>query len=344
VGKAHARGYLSSPDAELVALCDMNAERLAQAADEWKVSGRYTDYREMLRDAKPEMVSVCVPNALHAEVTIAALEAGAHVICEKPMASTIDEAQAMIAAAERAKRRLMMAYNYRYRPDSQWMRRMVSSGKLGQVHHVAVSWRRETGIPGWGWFGSKAMSGGGALIDLGVHVLDLALWMMDFPAVRTISAETRTLFGPQKRKTWGAGMDNPADFNVDDGGVAFLRLANEASMFVHVTWAEHQQPQEDAIRVEIQGTEGTAILHIRNYRNDDTLRYFTEIEGEPVTVTPSVRFGAPQGHEGMVRELVESVRYGRTPGTSGEQGLAAVVILDALYRSAAAGREVILSE
>lgn len=342
VGKSHAKGYLTSVDADLAAVCDMNEERLQLSATEWGVEGKYTDFRTMLAEANLDLVSVCLPNALHAEASIAALEAGVNVICEKPMAINLQQAEAMVAAAKKAERQLMMCYNYRYRSDSQWMRRMVQQGRLGKIHHVNVTWRRETGIPGWGLFGSKAMSGGGALIDLGVHVLDLGLWMMDFPGVKTVSADVRSLFGPTGLKTWKPSGVTPPPFEVEDGGTAFLRLANGANMILQATWAEHGQPQEDAMRVEVQGTEGTAILHIRNYGNQDTLRYYTEFEGEPATVIPSVRFSPIQGHEALVKDLSASLRQGTPPATTGEQGLAAVRILEAVYRSAEQGHEVAL--
>lgn len=344
VGRSHAKGYLSSPDAELVAVCDANEVRLNEMATEWKVQRRYTSYADMFKDAELDVVSVCLPNALHAEASIAALEAGLHVVCEKPMSINVAEAENMIATAVRADRRLMVSYNYRYRADSQWLKRLIENGKLGDVYHVNVSWRRETGIPGWGLFGSKQASGGGALIDLGVHILDLSLWMMGFPKVKTITADVRGLFGPKALKTWGRkpGQFVEGGFDVEDGGLAYLRLDNAATMMLNVTWAEHTHPGEDAFRLEIQGTEGTAIMHVRNYKNDDTLRLYTEIEGEPVTVIPGVRFNGPQGHEAMIHDLMGSLHRVETPATSGEQGLAAVAILDALYESAAAGREIAL--
>jgi predicted dehydrogenase len=138
----------------------------------------------------------------------------------------------------------------------------------------------------------------------------------------------------------GQGFDG--GFDVEDGGIGFIRFDSGANMVLNITWAEHVQPQEDAIRVEIQGTEGTIILHIRNYKNDDTLRFYTEIEGEPVTVIPGIRFGAPQGHEGLIRDIMDSLRREVTPATDGMQGLASVTILEALYQSAASGHEVSL--
>lgn len=345
VGKAHAKGYLNSPDAELVAVCDMNLARLEQAEADWNVTGLYTDYQQMLREANLDVVSIGLPNSLHAEASIAALEAGVNVICEKPMATSVVDARRMVETAKQNKRELMMCYNYRYRSDSQWMKRVIQSGQLGQIYHANVSWRRETGIPGWGLFGSKAASGGGALIDLGVHVIDLALWMMDFPAVKTISGDVRSLFGPVGRKTWGRTptVEPIKDFDVDDGGIAFARLANGANMLINVTWAEHTAPGDDAFRVELQGTEGAAIMHVRNYKNDDTLRLYTEIAGEAVTVIPTVRFAGAQSHEALVIDLCASLKQGKPSATTGEQGLVGVEILEALYESAQAGHEVVLS-
>ncbi len=339
VGKAHADGYLNSADADLVAVCDMNEERLNQSATDWKVDGRYTDFRKMFAEENLDIVSVCLPNALHSEASIAALEAGVNVICEKPMAITVAEAEQMVETAKRNNKRLMVCYNYRYRADSQWVYHMVQSGKLGKIYHVNASWRRETGIPGWGVFGSKALSGGGALIDLGVHVLDLGLWMMGFPGVKTVSGDIRSVFGKEGLKTWRAGSQTPA-FEVEDGGVAFLRLDNGANMVLHATWAEHGQPNEDAFRVELQGSEGTAILHVRNYRNEDTLRFYSEVEGEPVTTIPTVRFGRAGGHELLVKNLAASLRAGTPPSTTGEQGLMGVKILQAIYESSEAGHEI----
>lgn len=342
VGKAHARGYRGSEDAELVAVCDMNAQRLNESAEEWGVEARFTDYAEMFRKANLDIVSVCLPNALHAEATIAGLKAGVHVICEKPMAVTVDEAATMVETARLSQRHLMVSYNYRYRADAQWINRVVQSGRLGNIYHAHIAWHRETGIPGWGVFGSKKLSGGGALIDLGVHILDLALWMMNFPQVLTVSAQTRSLFGPEGRKTWGRrpGRIGEDEFNVDDGGTAFMRLAGGASLAMEVTWAEHTQPKEDSFRIELQGTEGTAILHVRHYSSEDTIRLYTEIEGEAVTVIPVIRPEGAQGHEALVKDLVARIRQGLEPSTTGQQGLLGVTLLDAIYRSSEQGAEV----
>ncbi|NWF70074.1 MAG: Gfo/Idh/MocA family oxidoreductase [Chloroflexi bacterium] len=343
VGKSHAEGYHQSPHSTLVAICDSNPQRLAEYAQKYQLpaSACFSDYQTMLAQSQLDIVSVCLPNALHAPATIAAHQAGAHVLCEKPLAINAAEAQAMLDAAQRSQRHLMVCYNYRYRADSQWLYHVVHSGQLGQIYHVSASWRRETGIPGWGLFADQAMSGGGALIDLGVHVLDLALWLLDFPAVKTASGQTRALFGPRRRKMWLPPGQTPPPFEVEDGAVGFLRLASGASMFLQATWGEHTLPLEDHMRVELQGTEGSAILDIPNYRKEDTLRLYTEIEHQAVTITPSVRWDAPAyQHIGLVLDVVEKLAQGVKPTTDGQQGLTAVRVLDALYESARKGQEI----
>lgn len=347
VGRNHAEAYLKSPDAQLVALCDTDEKRLRELAEAYGVAaeGCFTDYNTMLAKTNLDIVSVCLPNALHKPASISALNAGAHVMCEKPMAITTAEAQAMLQAAENNQRHLMVSYNYRYRADSHWMYQMARGGHLGKIYHANVSWRRETGIPGWGLFANKAMSGGGALIDVGVHVLDLALWMLGFPKATTVSGQTRTAFGPASMKTWGRENGDPVEggFDVDDGAVGFIRLGNDAHIVLQATWGEHNEPQEDRIRVELQGTKGTAIMNIGNYVKENTLRFYTEIENEPVVVTPRTRSKKPEGHTGLIAETLASLRAGAVPPTDGAQGLAVTQILEALYLSAERGHEVALS-
>jgi predicted dehydrogenase len=348
VGKAHAKGYLGNHGAALVALCDTDEVRLNELGNQFGVAPeyRFTDYKKMLADANLDLVSVCLPNYLHAEVSVAALDAGVNVLCEKPMAPTVPQAQEMLAAAGRNKRQIMIAYNYRYRADTQWIRRLISAGHLGSIYHVYAAWRRETGIPGSGWFGNKQMAGGGALIDLGVHVLDLTMWLLGFPGVLTVSGDTHSVFGPRGMKMWGRrpGQGTEAPFDVDDGAVGFIRFANGANAVLEATWAEHRQPQDDLIRMELQGTNGTVVLNVANYKLDDTLRFYTELEGEPATVIPNIRVSGPQGHEALIIEVIRSLRENSTPPSDGFQGLAAVQVLQAMYESARTGREVSIEQ
>lgn len=348
IGAAHAKGYSGQHGADLVALCDLDETRLRDFSKQYPVSpaNMYTDYHQMLAEANLDIVSVCLPNAMHAEATIAALEAGAHVLCEKPMAPSVLQARQMLEVSKRTGKKIMIAYNYRYRADAQWIRRLIKSGQLGQIYHVHATWRRETGIPGRGWFGIKEMSGGGALIDLGVHVLDMTMWLLDFPMVKTVSGDTHMVFGQRGLKTWGRrpGQVVETAFDVDDGAVGFVRFGDGSNMVLEATWAEHRQPQDDLIRVELQGVEGTVVLNIANYRKEDTLRLYKEIEGEPCTIVPTIRWDGPLGHEALIIDLLSALRNDEPMPTDGSQGLMAVHVLEAMYRSSHEGREIELNQ
>lgn len=340
----HAEGYIAVKDTKLVALCDQNEVRLLEKAERLNIprSQCYTDHKTMLAEANLDIVSIALPNALHVDVTLDALNAGAHVLCEKPLATSVADAQRMIDAAEANNRRLIVMYNKRYRPDMFWIREMLVNGKLGDVYHVHVSWRRESGIPTSGWFGQKAMAGGGPLFDLGVHVLDMALWALDYPAVQTVSGQVRTLFGPQGRKLF-----NPTPisaFDVEDGAVGFLRLKGGISMFLEATWAEHNIPGEDRMRVAIQGSEGTAVLDVPNYTDDDTLTYYTEMEGTPVMVKPKVEWRKRHGFTGYIDAVAEAILTDTPAPAEGAQGMITVGILEAIYESARQGREIAFEE
>ena len=346
VGRAHAKGYKTSDDTELVAACDTDSVRLGQFGDEFALptTGLFTDYHKMLAAVQPDIVSVCLPNFLHAEVTTTALEAGTHVICEKPMAINVTDAEQMIAVGQKASRQLAICYNHRYNADCLWFKHAVSNGLLGEIYHVDAAWRRETGIPGRGWFGNKTLAGGGALIDLGVHVLDMALWFMDFPQVLTVSGAVRTKFGPDGLKTWGrkpGDIINPP-FDVDDGATGFLRLNNGASMVLCATWAEHREPLDDLLRIEVQGTRGSLVMNVPNYNHENTLTFYTEIGGEPVVTRPVPRPIEKQGHSAFVSLTANAIRNGTTLPADGVQGLSAVRVLAALYQSAGSGHEIAL--
>lgn len=348
VGALHAKGFMRSAYTRLVALCDTNAERLSAHAAEYNVPPEqcFTDYRKMLAEAQLDVVSVCLPNALHAEVSIAALESGVHVLCEKPLATTLSEALAMQRAAERNQRRLMVAYNHRYRADVAWIRHMLAHGALGEVYNVYAWWRRETGIPRSGWFSQKALSGGGAMIDIGVHMLDMALWLLGFPRVETVSGHMTSHFGKRGLKSWNhprwSGTSPAETFDVDDGAVGFLRCEGDLTVHLHASWAEHRAPREDIIHLELNGTQGTAVLHIVNYVRDGTLQFYTELAGQPVAITPNVRWDGIYGHDALIEESMAALINDQPAPADAEHGVIGVQVLEALYTSSQTRREVVL--
>ena len=344
IGRHHARAYLAAENVELAALCDVNAARLEQVGALFPGAARFTDYREMLAQVDLDVVSVCVPNALHPEVAIAALEAGRHVACEKPLAADLAGAEAIAEAAARAPGKFTVCYDKRYRADSRWLRQAVEQGTLGTIYQVEAAWTRETGIPG-GWFSQRVLAGGGPLIDLGVHMLDLALWVLGFPAVETVSGITRTVFGPRGRKMPGWEKSGGAtSYEVEDGAVGLLRLEGGVPLLLEASWADHRRPGEDDMYLRVAGDKAAAVMHIRNYTHEDTLRLYTEIGGVAVEAAPNLEPANPAGHAALLLDFVRAIRADDAPPAPAAEGLVTSRVLDAFYRSALAGRELALRE
>jgi predicted dehydrogenase len=344
IGRTHIRSYQLLPnEAQVVALCDVNEARLHETGDEYRIPLRYTDYQEMFASGEVEAVSVCLPNSLHGPVSIAALEAGLHVLCEKPLADTLVAGQGVVEAAATASGKFMICFNRRYRTDIRWMKEMLDAGSLGQVYQVKAGWVRETGIPS-GWFTNKGLAGGGPLIDLGVHMLDAVMWLLDYPQPLTVSGAVQNHFGPRGLKTWVWHRRNATgEFTVEDSATAFIRLAGGISLNLETSWASHARPGQDDFYITLFGTEGTIELYVKNYAAEGTLTFYTELNGGPVTTQPSVK-GAQTDHEYAIAEFVRCVREDTPPTAPAEEGQTIMQIIDAIYRSAEVGREVVLAE
>jgi predicted dehydrogenase len=343
IGRAHLSGYRAQGYAvDIVALCDLNKDRLNAVADEFKIPLRYTDINQLLASGELQAVSVCLPNHLHAPVAIAALEAGLHVLCEKPLAENMVSARKVVEAKEKASSKFMMCFNRRYRHDVQWMKQFIDSGQLGKIYQVKAGWIRETGIPVGGWFSDKAMSGGGPLIDLGVHVLDSVMWLLDYPAPITVSGNVQANFGPRHMKQWG--QDDPSkSFDVEDSATAFIRLDNGTIFNLETSWASHIKPGTDDIFITLMGTEGTIELYIANYASEKTLTVYSEINGVPVTTRPAVKENDGHDHQYVIAEFIQCIQNDTPPTAPAEHGYVIMEIIDAIYQSAATGREISLA-
>jgi predicted dehydrogenase len=308
-------------------------------AQKYGVPKTYGPYRELLDDPEIDAVSVCVPNNLHAEVTVAALEAGKHVLCEKPLATELADAEHMVAVAEAQGKVLMTAFTQRMRPDCQALKRHIDSGALGQVYYLKASWMRRQGIPGIGtWFTRKQFSGGGALIDLGVHMTDMALYLLGNPRVLSISAATYNHLG-----TTGQGNHpnrppvEPYVFDVDDLTTAFIRLEGGTVLHLEASWATHSEAQDD-FGITLYGTQGGGKIFVRNYTYEDTLQFFGQLAGAPADTR--LRLQRTSGHAAVAQRFVAAILDGVPPEPSGAEGLDRVRVIDAIYRSATEGREV----
>jgi predicted dehydrogenase len=265
-----------------------------------------------------------------------------HVLCEKPLARTSEEAEAMVAAATEADRVLQVVFNHRVRGDVQVLKRYIDEGKLGKIYYAKASWMRRRGIPGAGtWFVSKEKAGGGPLIDLGVHMLDMALYLLGEPEVLTVSAST---YDELARS--GKGIDQNARksgadniYEVEDLATAFMRLAGGATLLLEASWATNSSAGDD-FGITLYGSEGGAEIKVRSYNWQDTLDIYTDIAGTSATIHPQLYRG--DGHISVVREFVDIIKSGKWLQHNGIEGLNRVRIIDACYTSASEGHEVSL--
>ena len=260
----HISAYIKNPNVELYAFCDINAQRLKEKGEKYNVTRLYTDVNEMLA-ALPELdaVSVCVWNNAHASCSIAALNAGKHVLCEKPMAMNAKEAQEMLDAAKKNGKKLMVGFVRRFGNDAKLTKEFIDAGSLGEIYYAKTNYLRRNGNPG-GWFGDKSRSGGGPLIDLGVHVIDLTRYLMGCPKpVSVYGATFRKLGnrpgikkGPDAYVSAGATDNDICD--VEDSVTALVRYDNGAVLSVEASFALNVKNPEG--KVELFGTKGGVSL------------------------------------------------------------------------------------
>jgi predicted dehydrogenase len=337
-GHQHADAYAELPGVELAGIAGLEEPVRRALADKHGVTRHVARWEELLEDSTLDVVSVAVPTFLHAPITLAALDKGLHVLCEKPIARTVEEAEHMVKRARENARVLDVAFNHRRRGDIETLKRVVDAGRLGRIYYAKAWWLRRTGIPTLGsWFTSSEQAGGGPLLDIGVHVLDYALYLLGQPQVTTVSASTYDLLGtngfgssPTSEKTGESG-----GFDVEDLATAFLRLDDGATLLLEASWATHRT-DGDEFGVTLFGTEGGADLRVVDMEAIGTLKVFTDEHG----VAAETRFSPPagRGHVAVVERFLERVRDGGA--ADGETAATLARIVDACYRSAQEGREV----
>lgn len=326
MGRHHIAGYQTHPQAEVVAIADLDELRLKEIGDQYGVSRRYRSAEEMLRAEKLDIVSVATPNKFHAPLTIAALEAGCHVLCEKPMAMNASEARQMLEAAKRTGRRLMINFSYRFNEQSIALKRQVEAGVLGEVYFARTVWHRRRGFPHFGgWFGQKALSGGGPLIDLGVHRLDLALWLMGYPKPVWVTGSTYNYIGS------ALAAERGCTFDVEDLAAGFITFENGASLVIEASWGANIRERE-FMETRLYGTKGGLVQHnieetykfeAELYLERDGSQFDTKLH--PVSQPP----------RNAMYHFVEAIVKGEPHTATGEEGLIVMEILDAIYQSAA---------
>lgn len=338
IGRVHLHGYGLLKDVKVQAICDIDEERGKAAAQEFKVDKFYNDSALLFADPDIDAVSIAVPNDVHAPLAIAAVKAGKHVICEKPIANTLANAQLIADAAreaEAAGKVFMLGMNNRYRGDTQVLRKFIDAGSLGEIYHAKCGWIRRSGIPGFGgWFTTKKRSGGGPMIDIGVHVLDLTMYLMGNPIPVSATGVAHSKFGHRGLGTsnWAVhpGVESKT-FDVEDFAAGFVKFSNGATLAIEASWASHIK--EDSFYSSVLGTEGGADL--------EPLTIYRTEQGVSVDLKP--KFPSINGHEAEIKHFVECIKSGSTPISTAEQGLHVLQILDAIYRSSETGREALIA-
>lgn len=333
IGIDHIQNFQTHRSVRVVAVVETSSERGREAADRFKIPEVLTDYRMVLNRPDIHVVSVALPNHLHASITLDALRAGKHVMVDKPMATNAADAAAMVALARRKKLKLMVGQNQRFSGAAQAVRQLVVDGKLGEVYHARAVWMRRSGIPRIGsWFTQKKYSGGGCTYDVGVHVLDLALHLMDDFRPAAVTGQVYAKYGPRGlgEGTWGKSEIDPSrPFDVDDFCLALIKLKSGRTVQLNVAWAAAME-MHDVNGVQLFGTKGGATTNPLQYLRP----------GREGFETVAIKRRAAFVPENRMAHFVDYVLGRAEPYVPLAQSLAVQKILDAIYESSRTGREV----
>ncbi len=332
IAGAHLTEYAKMKDVEIVGLADPVMDSMVKKAEQFKVplDSCFTDYNEMLRKVKPDAVSVCSPNGAHEANTIAALEAGAHVLVEKPMAMNAAQSQKMIEIAKRVKRKLVIGFQFRYDGRSAFLREAVQNGTFGDILYARVQALRRRGIPNWGVFGRKDLQGGGPMIDIGVHCLEMCHFAMGSPKPVAAFGNCFTYIGnkPSTTKSSWPNWDWKT-YTVEDLAVGMIRFENGAMLNIEAAFAAHIE--KDVWNFGLMGTKAGGQW--------DPAMIFTDQNNHMVNMHPT--YLPNPGWAGIwppkMRNFVEHCLYDKPTMSPAEDGLMVQMMLDAIYESAAKG-------
>jgi predicted dehydrogenase len=321
--------------AQVRAVQDTNAERLKELCEKKSIPQAYATATELFQDKEIDAVYIAVPNKFHVPLTIQALEAGKHVILEKPFALTTAEALTAVEAAKKAGKVLTLGMNQRFNESAQVFRSLVSEGLFGEIYHAKAYWTRRAGIPKLGtWFGSKDLAGGGCLYDIGVHVLDLCLYITDNFKPVSAFGQTYNKFGSRGlgEGNWGKSDKSGLPFEVEDFASGQIRFANGCTVSLDVSWARHAA-ENDKVDVELFGTEaGGSVYANKIYRHDQALGAHYTIDN------PKAKRAFP--HNNRFHNFINHLRGEEPLCVTLEQALTVQRILDALAESARTGKSV----
>lgn len=338
ISNMHLQSYKNNSDVDIYAICDHNNQRAHEKAAAYQAKTVYTDYKELLADRKVDAVSICTWNNTHASIAIEALNAGKHVLVEKPLCKTVKEAMAVAEAVENNPEQvLQVGFVRRFGTNTQVLKKFIESGDLGEIYYAKASCIRALGNPG-GWFADNERSGGGPLIDLGVHIIDLCWYLMGKPKVKSVSGNTYYKLGNRsniKHKDYYKAADyDPDKNNVEDLANAMIRFDNGASLLLDTSFTLHAK--EDAMAVQIFGDKGGAEI-------EPELRLITEKNDTILTITPQIddlSFDFTKGFQNEVDHFITCIKEKREPISPVHDGVEIMKILTAVYESSKSGAEI----
>lgn len=337
ISEMHLKSYQNNPDVELYAICDLNEERAKAKAEKYGITRIYTDYKELLADTGIDAVSICTWNNSHAPISIAALDAGKNVLTEKPLCMTVNEALAVEEAVHRSGKTLQVGFVRRYASNTRIIKSFLEKGELGDIYYAKASCIRRLGNPG-GWFSDVERSGGGPLIDVGVHVIDLCWYLMGRPKVKSVSGNTYKKLGNRanvKNLAFYKAADYDASHNtVEDMANALIRFENGASILVDVSFTLHAK--EDELTVKLYGDKGGAEL-------EPQLSIITEKHDTILNLTPQINnlsFDFVAGFQDEINYFIEVCQGKKETISPVQDGVEMMKILCGIYESSEKGEEI----
>lgn len=338
----HMPSLAKLPQVEITGFFDIDSARSRRAKQEFGSSSAmiYDDYRQLIEDSNIDVVHVCTPNDSHAEISIAAMQAGKHVMCEKPMAITVESAREMVKTSRETGRKLTIGYNYRFRPDAQYLKQLCRKGELGDIYLAKAMSVRRRGVPTWGVFLDKEKQGGGPLIDLGTHALDMTLWLMDNYEPVSVTGSVFNKIAAQGSEANAWGNWEPSQMTVEDSAFGFIKMKNGATIILESSWAINMLTS-DHVKATLCGTQGGADM-------EDGLRINGEKDGSLYEMKLGLGKGGVSFYEGNgesandkeARLWIESILNDHDPVVTPEQALVVTEILDAIYKSSSTGQTV----
>lgn len=337
ISGAHLDAYANHPDVEVYAICDLNEERAKEKAEKYGASKTFTNYHDLLALPEIHAVSICTWNNTHAEIAIAALEAGKHVLVEKPLCKTVEEALKVEEAVKTSGKVLQVGFVRRYASNTQTLKQFIDQGELGEIYYAKASCLRRLGNPG-GWFADVERSGGGPLIDLGVHIIDICWYLMGRPKVVSVSGNTYNKLGNRsniKNLSFYKAADYDANVNtVEDLANAIIRFENGASLMVDVSFTLHAK--QDELYVKLYGDKGGAELEpelLLVMEKNDTI-----LNAHPQVDNPSFDFA--NAFQNEINHFIAATRGEKETLSPVQDGVEIMKILVGVYESAKTGREV----